>query len=151
LRNKEIESQWRQISGSIDRIVACLDGLGERDLNWKPIESANSLWVLATHVLGSAEENILGVVCGHPVQRNRDAEFVAKAASPEVIQKRWSELRERMAQGLENITSAALSREIAHPRRGRMLGRDALVSFASHAAEHAGHAELTRDLLKSRG
>ncbi|MCB0140064.1 MAG: DUF664 domain-containing protein, partial [Caldilineaceae bacterium] len=34
-----------------------------------------------------------------------------------------------------------------HPRRGQMSGRAILMVVMRHAAEHMGHAELTRDLL----
>jgi hypothetical protein len=46
-------------SGSIEQHLKCLDDLSSNDLNWCLIESANSLYFLATHVLGNVEENII--------------------------------------------------------------------------------------------
>jgi hypothetical protein len=66
---------WRYISGSIEQLLDCLDGLSSKDLNWCPIESANSLYVLATHVLGNVEENIIETLYGQKVNRNREDEF----------------------------------------------------------------------------
>ena len=60
---QEIEVFWRLIANSIERLVECLHGLNADQLNWRPLESANSLYVLATHTMGSAERNILGVFC----------------------------------------------------------------------------------------
>jgi len=131
--------------------VACLDGLNQDDLDWRPIASANSLHVLATHIFGVLEQNLLGILGGQSVQRDRDAEFVAKASSAEPVQKRWNELKERIPSSLAKLSSTALSRKYSHPRRDSLLtGREILVMVTRHAAEHLGHAELTRDLLKAR-
>lgn len=147
-QSPEIQSFWRFIESSIDRLVACLDGLNEDELNWRPLSDANSLFVLATHILGTAEENILGVLCGQQVDRQRQAEFATRGGSAEPIRLRWNELRERMSQGLVRLSPAKLDDEREHPRRGRQTGREVLIVVARHAAEHLGHAELTLDLLR---
>ena len=56
----EIALYWRYIHSSVSRLLDCLDGLDESALNWKPIDSANSLYVLATHTMGNLEGNCLG-------------------------------------------------------------------------------------------
>jgi hypothetical protein len=145
----ELESIWGFMAGSVDGIVACLDGLSEDDLNWSPLDDANSLYVLATHVMGSAEESVLGALCGQSVHRHREAEFEAQGATPGLIRTHWADLRERMAQCLANLPSEVLDSEVEHPRRGRMIAREILIIAARHAAEHFGHAELTRDLLQA--
>jgi uncharacterized damage-inducible protein DinB len=144
---EQADTFWGYIARSIDRIIACLDGLSEDELNWRPIETANSLYVLATHILGSTEENIVGLLCGQQVQRQREAEFAASGASVEPIRSRWSELRGRIEQCLEHLPPGELDRKRPHPRRGQLTGREVLIVVARHAAEHMGHAELTRDLL----
>jgi hypothetical protein len=46
---------WRYIASSLDRLVACLDGLDADGLNWRPAATeANSLYALTTHTLGNA-------------------------------------------------------------------------------------------------
>src|SRR3954454_10337579 len=92
---------WRFISSSLDRLVACLDGLSADDLNWRPpAPEANSLYALAVHTLGNAEENILETLAGQVVGRDREAEFTAQGASSEVVAARWRALRERLARAL---------------------------------------------------
>jgi hypothetical protein len=140
---------WGYISRAIDRLVACLNGLDEDELNWRPLESANSLYVLATHMLGNLEENILGIMSGQPIHRDRDAEFTMQAFSADPVQKRWGELKERIGIGLAKLPAIALEREYKHPRRGALTGREVLLVVARHSTEHLGHAELTRDLLKA--
>jgi len=84
-QEQELDSFWGFISRSIERIIACLDGLPADELNWRPLENANSLYVLATHILGTTEENILGVLCGQPVQRKRAEEFAARGTTVEPV------------------------------------------------------------------
>ena len=69
MSDTEIETLWSFISRSIDRIFSCLEGLDEEDLNWRPLRNANSLYILATHVMANIESNILGVLCGLEILR----------------------------------------------------------------------------------
>jgi hypothetical protein len=141
---------WRYIASSLDRMIACLDGLTVEELNWRPAApGANSLYALAVHTLGNAEENLLGLLGGQPVRRERAAEFVVEADSAGTLGTYWDELRQRLAATLTSLTPAALDRSYAHPRRGTIAGRDVLIVVARHAAEHLGQAELTRDLLQA--
>lgn len=138
---------WRYISGSIEQILKCLDGLSSRDLNWCPIESANSLYVLATHVLGNVEENIIETLYGQKVNRNRENEFKASGDSIEPILSKWSDIQIRVTDCIENLSSENLTSRRKHPRRGELAGWEILIIVARHAAEHMGQAKLTRDML----
>jgi hypothetical protein len=147
LTDKKIESLWGFIKSSVDRIISCLDGLNEADLNWRPLENASSLYVLAIHTIGNVELNILGVLCRQNIVRHRDEEFEARGSSVETVLQRWREVQERISSQLARLSSIDLDKEYEHPRRSKITGRDLLITIARHAAEHVGHAELTRDLL----
>jgi uncharacterized damage-inducible protein DinB len=138
---------WKYISGSIEQLLKCLDGLSSSDLNWCPIESANSLYVLATHVLGNVEENIIETLYGQKVKRNREGEFRASGDSIDPILSKWSDLQGRVNDCIKNLSSENLTRIRKHPRRGEIAGWEILIIVARHAAEHMGQAKLTRDLL----
>jgi hypothetical protein len=63
--NRQVESFQRFIFSTIDNLVQSLEGLTEAQLNWRPAASdTNSLYAIAAHVLGNAEENVLQTVCG---------------------------------------------------------------------------------------
>ncbi len=47
------------------------------------------------------------------------------------------------------LSALDLEREVTHPRRGALTGRDVLIVVARHAVEHLGQAELTRDLARA--
>ncbi len=140
-------STWDYIASSVDRLLVCLSGLDRAALNWRPIPTANSLFVLATHLIGNIEETVWGVVCGNPVQRDRMAEFQAEAVDPARLQRHWQDLRHKIEQQLTTLTAAELAAPRTHPRRGPMSAHEILLVVARHAAEHLAHAELTRDLL----
>jgi uncharacterized damage-inducible protein DinB len=146
-QKEELDYFWGFISRSIERIIACLDGLSEEEMNWRPIENANSLYVLVTHTLGNVEENILGLLCGQTVHRIRDEEFAARGRSMETILVKWRDLQGRIILGLQDLPEGELEHKREHPRRGQLSGREVLIVVARHAAEHMGQAELTRDLL----
>lgn len=147
---REVDLYWRRISKTVDELVACLEGLDGDSLNRSPLDDANSLYVLATHTMGNVRHNVLHVVCGLPITRDRDAEFVATGASATEIEARWNALKVQVAEAIEDLPDADLDRDRQHPHRGAITGREVLVVVAGHAAEHYGQAQLTRDLLRDK-
>lgn len=146
----EILVFWRFIASSLDRLVACLTDLPEEALNWRPpAPEANSLYALAMHTLGNAEENLLETLGGQPVDRDRAREFAVRGVSSTAIADRWALLREEIRAQLAMLPAGALDTIYQHPRRGPVTGRELLIIVARHAAEHLGQAELTRDLLRA--
>jgi len=145
--DNEVVMFWRYIKSSVDRIIRCLEGLDEADLNWRPLDNANSLFVIATHTIANIEANILGVLCLQKIDRHREEEFKAQGSSAAPILQKWLDAQDNISLHLMNLTSKDLDKEYDHPRREKITGRDLLIVVARHAAEHVGHAELTRDLL----
>jgi hypothetical protein len=134
----------------IERIIRCLDGMDADGLNWRPpAPETNSLYVLAFHTMGSVEEAVFQVLGGEPVQRDRDAEFRASGDSAEPLYARWESLKVRLRETLASLPPAAMDKEVQHRRFGVMPGRKFLMLTVQHPAEHAGHAELTRDLYRA--
>jgi hypothetical protein len=134
----------------IERIIRCLDGMDADGLNWRPpAPETNSLYVLAFHTMGSAEEAVIQVLGGQPVQRDRDAEFRASGDSAEPLYARWESLKVRLRETLASLPPEAMEKEVQHRRFGAMPGRKFLFLTVQHPAEHAGHAELTRDLYRA--
>lgn len=140
------------ITGSIERIIACLDGLNAEQMNWKPTaQDTNSLYVLAVHTMANAEQTVLTVLSNENIPRERDEEFVATGESADWIEQRWSALKPKIEKTMASLSQEVLDKEYEHPRRGSISGYQALLITATHAAEHVGHAEVTRDLLKAQG
>lgn len=151
MSNGEAERIWSYIEQSVGQIMGALDGLDAEELNWRPPgPETNSLFVLATHIVGAIDETLLGVLCGQPYSRDRDSEFVASDATAGAPVARWERLRAELAERLAALSDEELAEPRRHPRRGEMSGRDLLIMIVQHAAEHAGHAELTRQLIEER-
>ncbi len=146
---REVESFRRRLFDELDRIVKVVDGLDEDAVNWKPgAPGANTLLVLVTHTLGAAEEHILRRLCGETIERSRAAEFEARGDATH-IRERAEEVKRRITAALEQVEVARLDEERDTPVGKRPM-RDWLIHAVAHAAEHAGQAELTRDLWRAR-
>lgn len=147
-----IATFWRY-----DRELAGSAGRGRRDdavggLAWTPPAPATSpVSVLVRHTMGNAEGNLLGVLCGWAIQRDRDGEFAVHPATGAGLGAEWVALRGRLRDGLAVLPTDVLTQRLTHPRRGPITGQEVLIVVARHAAEHLGQAELTRDLWRAAG
>ena len=154
MSSSEIDSFRTRFEYELDRLLETIADLDEEAVNWKPpAPGANSLLVLITHALGSAEEHVVGIAAGLTVVRNRDAEFVAKGAASHLAS-RAADVRSRITEALSSL-EGRLDEERDPPFRrwpaSRGTVRDRLVHSVSHTAEHVGHAQVTRDLYLARG
>lgn len=146
----ELASFRRFIVGTIDALVGALAGPAGDELDWRPQAPAtNSLDAIAMHVLGNAEDNLLGTLCGQAIVRDRPAEFAARGTSAGDVRARWAALRRQVDVAFAALPPGDLGRERRHPRRGALSGRESLLVVARHAAEHWGEAQLTRSLLQA--
>ena len=153
MASAEIESFRARFGYEFDRLLETIAGLDDEAVNWKPPDpNANSLLVLVTHALASAEEHVVGKAAGKTVVRNRDAEFVVKGGSGHLAA-RAAEVRRRIEDALSGL-EGRLDEERDPPldkwRGRRATVRDRLIHSISHTAEHVGHAQLTRDLYNAK-
>ncbi len=147
---RELQGFNNALESNLQRVIACIESLDGNDLSWRPAAAeANTLYVLAVHIMGNVEENVLGIACGEDIRRDRAAEFAAEGGSAGGLVDRARDLIGRIAEGLEKIKCSDLGVEVEHPRRGRLTAREALLLATRHSAEHVGQMELTRDLLKA--
>ena len=151
--SSEIESFRIRFAYEFDRLLETIAGLDDEAVNWKPpAPGANSLLVLVTHAVASAEDHVVGKGAGKTVVRNRDAEFAAMGGSGHLAA-RAAEVRLRIDEALVSL-EGRLDEEREPPvgtwPRPRGTARDRLIHSISHTAEHVGHAQVTRDLYNAR-
>jgi uncharacterized damage-inducible protein DinB len=152
MASKEIESFRLRFEYEFDRLLETLADLDEEAANWKPpVPGANSLLVLLTHALASAEDNVVRRGAGKTVVRDRDAEFAASGGTAHLVA-RANEVRARIADALAGLEGRLdEEREATFGKwPARWTVRDSLLHAVSHTAEHAGHAQLTRDQYNAR-
>ena len=120
-------------------------------LNWQPGPDMNSLGVLVLHTAGATRFLIGDLALGEPAPRDRDGEFAAQDVTA-------TELNEQLASTIAHAREAVTRLTLDDLERVRQLpGRTsqrtvswALLHALEHAAQHLGHAQLTRQLWDDR-
>ncbi|MEX1254433.1 MAG: DinB family protein [Dehalococcoidia bacterium] len=159
--SSELTSLAFQIEHVLDRVCAAVEGLDEAQLNWRPpAPDTNSIYVLATHILGNAEAWVLGIACEQPMERDRPAEFLATGPDPSAIVANAHDLARRFKQAFEALPSGDLdltrrpaSASLSSLWGGRsaqpVTARDAILQVIGHGSGHLGHIAITRDWMRA--
>jgi hypothetical protein len=156
--NNELALYVDQLHRFFDRLEGCVRGLDEGALNWQPpVSEPNSIFVLATHIMGNAEGWILGIACGQHIPRDRDAEFVSLGSSAALLE-RAHELLPRIDAALAALPDGAMDEQrdptqalwgvgTTHP----VSVREAIMHVIEHAGLHLGHIDMVKELAKAEG
>jgi hypothetical protein len=138
-----------RLVSEVERVIGATEGLTPEQLAWTPAaRGANSIIVLAAHTVGAAERHILVSIAGRAPGRTRDAEFAAQADLTDV-RARWEGVKRDIVSVLSDLPPGRLDEDALGPVSTRSVSAT-IVHAIAHAAEHAGQAELTRDLLRER-
>lgn len=147
---RELAEMRDRLVREVERVLGATDGLSAEQLAWTPAaSSANSLIVLAAHTVGAAERHISVNIAGRAPGRTRDEEF-ADAGDIHEIRRRWTDVKRGIVEVLDNLPPGRLDEDLAGPVPTRSV-HAMIVHSIAHASEHAGQAELTRDLVRQRG
>ena len=128
-------------------------GLGDDLANVRPdLPGSNSPYAILTHCLGVMEWWAGHVVAGRDLVRDRDAEFTATGSVGQLAS-RTERQRRQLDEDLAALDPYAAPRGSVDPRdAGLPLGRTqggALLHVYEELAQHRGHMELTRDMLRA--
>ena len=127
-----------------------LDRLDDHLVNQRPHgDSTNTVAALVTHCCGMAPFWLEHVALDLPTDRDRDAEFEAKASMTQ-LRDAIDELRARCEELLGRLEATPTA--TYHPLRAELPGGDRSdTSIVLHVLEelfqHLGHMELTADAL----
>ncbi len=136
-------------------VLAQLRTVPEQLLNQPlTLPETNTLFALATHLVGAGEDWVLSKVGGRTIVRDRPAEFhaIGTLAELEIRYERWiADVHEV----LDSLPNQEMDRVVqAHPsflvRTSSNLPatvRDCLLHVAAHSALHQGHIQLTCQFL----
>ncbi len=147
---RELAEMRDRLVREVDRVIGATEGLASEQLAWTPVaNSANSLLILAAHTVGASERHILVNIAGRKPGGTREEEF---AASVDIagVRQRWADVKRGIVDVLNNLPPGRLDDDLVGPESTRSV-QAMIVHAIAHAAEHAGQAELTRDLAKERG
>ncbi len=124
-------------------------GLDAEALNWTPGADTNSIAALVVHTLGS-EAEVLRTVCAVAGQRDRDAEFRAKAETADDLLQQLEQGDAYLDQLAAQISADDLTAVRERGEREPQTGLYWLVSNYGHAREHLAHIQLTKQLYQQR-
>jgi uncharacterized protein DUF664 len=147
---RELAEMRDRLLREVERVIGATDGLSAEQLAWTPVaKGANSLIILVAHTVGAAERHILVNIAGRKPGGTRDEEFAAKA-DVAGVRSRWESVKRGIVDVLDNLPPGRLDEDLIGPVSTGSV-QAMLVHSIAHASEHAGQAELTRDLIKERG
>ena len=120
------------------------------------LEDTNTLFALATHLVGSGEDWVLMQVGGRTIARDRPAEFRAIGNFAE-LEMRYEHWIAEVHKVLDSLPDGEMERIIqAHPSFLERTSnrpttvRDCLLHAVAHSALHQGHIQLTCQLLSQQ-
>jgi Protein of unknown function (DUF664) len=139
------------VDEALDGMIAVVEELGDERANLRPdVPGTNSPYVILTHCLGVMEFWGGSVIAGRAVERDRDAEFVARGEVADLVA-RARRARARLAEDLATLEPTAPPRspvggEDADLPLGRTQG-GAAVHIYEELAQHHGQMQGCRDVL----
>ena len=157
--DSEIATYARELTWILEQICVAIRDLTPSELNWRPdTGTANSAYVIASHVVAVTRVYALGFGCGQPVQRDRPAEFEGSGHDAAMVIAHVEALATDIEHALDAKASRDLDRRLRPSRElwgtgeiHEISARDALVESIRHAALHLGELRLTRDLAIQAG
>ncbi len=135
-------------------VIQQLTGIPDDLLN-KPLElpETNTLFALATHLVGAGEFWVLVLAGGWHIERDRLAEFHATGQGADLLA-RYQRWLENLHAVLDTLPDSAMGQHIEppatyrpHMRDQSFTVRDCLLHAIEHSALHQGHIQLTRQVL----
>jgi uncharacterized damage-inducible protein DinB len=138
-----------------ENLLSALQDIPAETLNRRlDLPETNSLFALATHLLGASEFWTLALGAGRTVERDRAAEFRASGTYGDLATRcrRWIA---DVHDAFDAMPDAALDKALDGPPNayrgtlppGQMSARECLLHAIEHGALHLGHIQLTRQLL----
>jgi uncharacterized damage-inducible protein DinB len=132
-------------------VLKTLEGVDAAGLNWTPTkDETNSLFVLATHCLGSEHGWIFETLHQGPETRNRPAEFLAKGDNVEALRQQYAQAERQTEEILGALTEADLATTREAGAHGTVTVRWIAMHVVKHYSEHIGQMYLTRQLLEKQ-
>ncbi|MEQ1759249.1 MAG: DinB family protein [Vicinamibacterales bacterium] len=129
------------------QIQTCLDALSEDQIWWRPHEQANAVGNLVLHLIGSNHYYVEHAIGEHVLDRERAAEFTARATRTKSdLQAGWDASVRRTQAVLEGLTPSQMAQ--ATERTGRTTTfAQILLHVSHHNATHMGQVVWITKML----
>lgn len=136
-----------RLAATLSAIERAITALPDAAFDWSPGPEMNTVGVLVAHTLGATRFWVGDVAGGEPSGRIRESEFETAG----VGSAQWVERGRATLAHSQSVLSRLLPAELNDARIVPTSGREVTVAWAllhalEHAALHAGHIEITRQL-----
>ena len=129
-----------------ETMIMKIEGLSDEQARWTPAETANSLLTLIVHLTGVEMGWFQGQIAGRPIERDREAEFEKWADGVTTIADAVASYRAECARSNAVLDEVSSLDEPCPGEAGYSI-RWVLVHMLEETARHAGHADITRELI----
>jgi uncharacterized damage-inducible protein DinB len=146
----EVELYLERLQDRRAEILKALAGLEDEALDWKPLSSdSNSLAVLAIHSLGAERRWLHQIVGGRKIERDREAEFRARAKDVPTLNAMYAAAALQSHQILSQLKAEEMEM-LHHGALEPCTTRWAILHVLEHYSEHLAQMWLTRQLWENR-
>ncbi|ETW99587.1 mycothiol transferase [Candidatus Entotheonella palauensis] len=139
------------VHDALNGMLRILEELGDDRINQRPdLPEANSPYIIMAHCVGLTHYWIGRVCAGRPYARDRDGEFSAHGSLAD-MQQAVRDLQGHLADDIKRV-------QVDQPAAGELDGRhrdlhhlkqgDFLMRCYKELAQHHGHMDITRDILR---
>ncbi|PON16538.1 hypothetical protein C2W62_17930 [Candidatus Entotheonella serta] len=139
------------VNDALNGMAGILEDLGNDLINQRPdLPDANSPYIIMAHCVGLTHYWIGRVCAGRPYARDRDGEFRAQGRLAD-MQQAVRDLQSQLAQDIQRVQvdqPAAGELDGRHADLHHLKQRDFLMRCYKELAQHHGHMDLTRDILR---
>lgn len=153
----EVAEYLNSIESRRAKIFTVLESSSREAWNWVPTgDETNSLFVIATHVIGSEHGWIYEILGRGEQTRNRAAEFVAmadiaaKGNSLESLRGEYERVGNETREILSKLSEQDLSSTRDRESHGTVSVRWIILHVIEHSCEHLGQMELTKQLWEKQ-
>ena len=147
----EISEYLTAIERQRAKIFALLESAPRESWNWTPTDDeTNSLFVIATHVIGSEHGWIFEILGRGEHTRNRPAEFSARGDSLDALRAEYERVAKQTREMFETLTEQDLTTTRYRESHGDVSARWIVLHVIEHSSEHLGQMELTKQLWQKQ-
>ena len=130
-----------------NRLENLIDGLGEEEMHWRPVEESNSIYWILTHTSRIAYILIPQVLDGTYNPAGWDDDYEQKKHSLEELSIDLQKAREMVVEGIRKLTTEQLENEIEIWGRKRPL-KQPLFVLLGELLHHHGQMAMLRGIYK---
>jgi len=139
-----------RMGGLHQDIKDALKGLPQEAYDWVPGKDMNSLAVLVSHLTGTEDRFLGGMVGGIASSRVRDVDFQLKGADEAALSALLDESLAKVSSVCVKLTLKDLEAKRTRGDKSEVTVTWVLLHALDHTALHLGHIQITRQLWEQR-